>query len=255
LTEPVSILVLLAAFGLAAGVGITAVGPGGVLATVGLFLCTDLPPAAVAGTAIVTNVATGLAGSFAYHRSGHLAEPDTARTARLLAGTAVVGTPAGVLVNSVVPGRLFGVLLASLVVLVALLVWFRERNATGHDDRRPRLPTALLVGGGLAVAVVSGMFGVGGPLLTVPLLVAAGTPMLSAVAASQVQSVVISTVGAAGYLSQGSIDWPLAAVVGVPELCGVLIGWQLARRIPDRHLKRAMIAALLAVAPLLALHG
>jgi uncharacterized membrane protein YfcA len=47
----------------------------------------------------------------------------------------------------------------------------------------------------------------------------------------------------------------LAAVVGVPELCGVLIGWQLARRIPGRRLKRAMIVALLAVAPLLALHG
>jgi uncharacterized membrane protein YfcA len=254
-TEPVIVLVLLAAFGLVAGIGITAVGPGGVLATVGLFLLTDLPPAAVAGTAIVTNIATGVVGAFAYLRSGHLAEPSTARTARVLAGTAVVGTPVGVLVNLVVPGRLFGILLASFVVFVALLVWFRQRRAAEHDDRPPRLAMALLVGGGVAVAVVSGMFGVGGPLLTVPLLVAVGTPMLSAVAVAQVQSVIISIVGAVGYLSQGSLDWHLAAVVGFPELCGVLIGWQLARRIPGRHLIRVMIVALLAVAPLLALHG
>lgn len=247
------VLVALAAFGLVAGIGITAVGPGGVLATVGLFLCTDLPPAAVAGTAIVTNVATGLVGSFAYLRSGHLAEPDTARTARVLAGTAVVGTPVGVLANFLVPGRFFGLLLASFVVMVALLVWVRQRKDT--EERTSPLPTAALVGGGVAIAVVSGMFGVGGPLLTVPLLVAVGTPMLSAVAASQVQSVIVSTVGAAGYLSQGSIDWRLAAVVGVPELCGVLIGWQVARRVPGRHLIRVMIAALLVVAPFLALHG
>jgi uncharacterized protein len=247
----VIVLVALAAFGLVAGIGITAVGPGGVLATAGLFLCTDLPPATVAGTAIVTNVATGLVGSFAYLRSGHLAEPNTARTARVLAGTAVVGTPVGVLANFLVPGRFFGLLLASFVVVVALLVWVRQRKDA--VDRQPHLSMAVLAGGGVAIAVVSGMFGVGGPLLTVPLLVAVGTPMLSAVAASQVQSVIISTVGAAGYLSQGSIDWRLAAVVGVPELCGVLIGWQVARRVPGRHLIRVMIAALLVVAPFLAL--
>ena len=51
-------LIGLVAFGLVAGIGITAVGPGGVLVTVGLFVLTDLSPAAVAGTAIVTHVAT-----------------------------------------------------------------------------------------------------------------------------------------------------------------------------------------------------
>jgi hypothetical protein len=44
-------LIGLIAFGLVAGIGITAVGPGGVLVTVGLFVLTDLSPAAVAGTA------------------------------------------------------------------------------------------------------------------------------------------------------------------------------------------------------------
>ena len=51
-------LVLLALFGLVCGIGITALGPGGVLATIALFAFTDLSPAQVAGTAIVTNLAT-----------------------------------------------------------------------------------------------------------------------------------------------------------------------------------------------------
>ncbi len=252
---PLITLVLLGCFGLVAGIGITAVGPGGVLVTVGLLLCTGLSTPAVAGTAIVTNIATGSLGTFSYVRSGQLREPHTRRTALVLAGTAVVGTPVGVLINFTIPAGWFGILLALFVTFVAALVWHRQRAARLEDQQDPRHALPLLIGGGLVVAVVSGMFGLGGPLLTVPLLVAIGTPMLPALAAAQVQSMLIASVGSLGYLSQGSIDWPLAFVVGVPELVGVLIGWKIAHTVPTRHLTRAMIVALLAVAPFLAFHG
>jgi uncharacterized membrane protein YfcA len=250
--EPTAVLVLLAGLGLVAGVGITAVGPGGVLVTIGLFLLTDRSPDAVAGTAIVTHVATGVLGALAYRRSGHLGEPGTRRIAAVLAGTALVGAPVGVALNLAVPGRVFGVALATFVVLVAALVWHRGRRLA-DDAHHPHHPTALLAGGGLAIAAASGLFGVGGPLLTVPLLVAIGTPVLAALAAAQVQSIVISSAGTVGYLAHGSVDWRLAAVVGLPELAGVLLGWQVARRVPARRLRTALVASLVAVAPLLVL--
>src|SRR3546814_16821617 len=56
----------------AAGIGISAVGPGGVLMTIGLFAFTLMSPSRVAGTALVTHVATGLVGTMAYLRSGQL---------------------------------------------------------------------------------------------------------------------------------------------------------------------------------------
>jgi uncharacterized protein len=59
-------------FGLDAGIGITAVRPGGVLATVGLFTLTPPSPTQVAGTALVTDIATGMLGSAAYLRSAAL---------------------------------------------------------------------------------------------------------------------------------------------------------------------------------------
>lgn len=245
---------IMAGFGLVAGIGITAVGPGGVLVTVGLFLASGLSPAEVAGTAIVTHLATGGLGSVAYHRSGQLRRPGTRRVALILAITAAAGTPVGVFVNSVASGLLFGVLLAAFLVVVALLVWFRSpRSAVeeGHPHHRP----ALLICMGLGIAIISGMFGVGGPLLTVPLLVLAGTPVLSALGAAQVQSVVVASAGALSYLSRGTIDWQLALVAGVPELCGVLIGWKIAHAVPPRVLKRAMVVALLTSASLVGIHG
>lgn len=256
-------LASLGLIGLAGGVGITAIGPGGVLVTIGLFALTGLAPDQVAGTAIVTHIGTGLLATAAYTRSGQLRETETRGTAWLLSGTAVLGTPLGVLINTWVSGSLFGLLLGLFVALVAALVWYRDRRGNPADPAaptdltaQPRHPPPLVIAAvGFGVAAASGVFGVGGPMLTVPLLVALHVPVLSALAAAQAQSVVIATVGTAGYLAHDAIDWPLAALVGVPELAGVLLGWVIARALPTRILKHILIVALFALAPYLALRG
>lgn len=250
---PVSVMVALGLTGLVGGIGITAVGPGGVLPTIGLFTLTGLSPAEVAGTSIVTHVATGVLGTAAYTRSGQLREPGTRRVAGILAGTAVLGTPVGVLLNSLVSTRAFGVVLGVLVAVVAALVWHRERHRPAAAPARPSAP--VVAGLGFVVAVVSGVVGIGGPMLTVPLLVALGVPVLESLASAQAQSIVIAGVGTVGYLAHGAVDWSLAALIGVPELAGVLLGWRIAHALPARSLKYALVVTLLALAPYLALHG
>ncbi|PSK98822.1 hypothetical protein CLV63_10446 [Murinocardiopsis flavida] len=251
LTVPV--LIALALFGFVGGVGITAVGPGGVLPTIGLFALTDLSPAEVAGTAIVTHIATGALATAAYTRSGQLREAATRRMALVLAGSAVVGTPIGVLINTFVSARAFGLVLGVFVAGVAALVWHRERS--GPVAARAYPPVPVLAGLGFAVSLASGIVGIGGPMLTVPLLVALGVPVLESLAVAQAQSIVIAGVGTLGYLAHGTIDWPLAALVGIPELAGVLLGWRIAHALPTRGLKYALIISLFALAPYLALHG
>lgn len=245
------ILVLLALFGFVGGIGITAVGPGGVLPTIGMFLFTGLSPAGVAGTAIITHIATGMLATGAYTKSGHLREPRTRRIATILAITALVGTPLGVLINTRVDGRIFGLLLAIVIAMTGILVWVRELRSPEEDGAADLSPTTTATVG-IAVAVVSGIFGLGGPMLSVPLLVLAGLPVLPALAAAQAQSVIIACIGTAGYLLHGSIDWVLALVVGIPELAGVLLGWKIARKLPAGQLKYALAVTLLLLAPYLA---
>ncbi|GAA2573993.1 MULTISPECIES: sulfite exporter TauE/SafE family protein [Streptomyces] len=249
----VPVLIALGLLGLVGGIGITAVGPGGVLPTIGLFALTSLTPAEVAGTAIVTHVATGALATAAYTRSGQLRDPRTRRTALVLAVSALAGTPLGVMVNSYVSKRMFGLVLGVFVAGVAGLVWFRERRRPAAARTHPR--TAVVAGLGFAVAVAAGVVGIGGPMLTVPLLVALGVPVLESLASAQAQSVVIAGVGTLGYVAHGAVDWPLAVLVGVPELAGVLLGWRIAHALPTRHLKYALITTLFALAPYLALHG
>ncbi|MEV6793081.1 sulfite exporter TauE/SafE family protein [Streptomyces sp. NPDC051320] len=249
----IPVLFVLVLFGLVGGIGITAVGPGGVLPTIGLFALTGLSPAEVAGTAIVTHVATGALGAAAYTRSGQLREPETRRTALILAGSAFVGTPIGVWTNTFVSPRAFGPVLGLFVAAVAALVWFRERR--GPATTRSHPPALLPAGLGFSVALAAGIVGIGGPMLAVPLLVALGVPALESLASAQAQSIVIAGVGTLGYLVHGAIDWPLAALVGIPELAGVLLGWQIAHALPTRSLKKLLIVTLFALAPYLVLHG
>jgi uncharacterized membrane protein YfcA len=245
-------LILLAAAGLLGGIGITALGPGGVLPTIALFLFSGLSPSGVAGTAIVTHVATGLLGTAAYARSGQLRARETRRVAAVLAAVSVVGAPLGVLLNTRVSGGGFGILLACVVAVAGILVWVRDvrSRAEPRGSTGPLTLRAAAVGG--VVSVVAGLFGLGGPLLSVPLLIGCGMPVLSALAVAQVQSVVIAGVGSAAYLAHGAVDWPLAALVGIPELAGVLIGVRIARSVPTRRLKYALVGCLLVLAPYLA---
>src|SRR5690625_1050578 len=166
---------------------------------------------------------------------------------------AAVGAPAGTLVNTLVTGRVFGVLLGIFVALVGVTVLVRERRLRERysPSAAPRSAVVLSLLG-LVVGAVSAMFGVGGPMLTVPILVVLGMPMLPALAAAQVQSRALATVGSVGYLAQGAISWPLAALIGIPELCGVLVGWRIAHALPTRALTFALVIALFAVAPYLA---
>lgn len=250
-------LIGLEALALLAGIGITAIGPGGVLVPIALFALTSLSTGRVAGTALVTQIGTGLLGSAVYVRSRQLRDPVTRRTAGLLAAAAIPGAPAGALLNSAISRSAFSILLGVLVAAIGVLVWVRSRDSArvaGAATEQPPLRPRLVIVIGFAVAVVSGLFGLGGPLLSVPLLIAAGVPVLPAIAAAQAQSVVIATAGSIGYLARGAISWPLALAVTVPQLVGVLIGWRIARRVPTHLLMRTLAVVLVALGPYLALH-
>lgn len=222
------------------------------LPTIGLYSLTTLSTAQIAGTAICTHIGTGLAGTLVYARSGHLR---TARTAVILSIAALVGTPAGVLINVVISAEVFGWVLAVFLVVVALLLLRRIRGPVDYrppgDVRHPA--DIVIITLGVAVAVASGIVGVGGPMLSVPLLIASGTPILESLAAAQVQSIVIASVGTIGYLIDGAINWPLAIAIGIPEVLGVIVGWKIANSVPTLTLSRILVVALVLLAPYMAL--
>ena len=89
-----------------------------------------------------------------------------------------------------------------------------------------------LVAIGLAAGVFSALFGVGGGILAVPLLVlVAGLPQRVATATSLAAIGITASAGVAVYAFRGEVDVGYAALVGLPAAAGALVGTSLQQRI------------------------
>jgi uncharacterized membrane protein YfcA len=107
--------------------------------------------------------------------------------------------------------------------------------------------TPALVAIGSAAGVFSGLFGVGGGAVMVPLLIlwlAYGER--EATGTSLAAIVIIAAAAAAVQVAYGNVHWGDAALVGIPAVGGVLIGTWLQQRVPVRAIS-LLFAALLVV--------
>ena len=100
---------------------------------------------------------------------------------------------------------------------------------------------------GLTAGFFSALFGVGGGIVIVPLLLLAGSwEMRSATATSLAAIGITATAGVITYVVHGQVEPPYAALVGVPAAFGALGGTTLQQRLPVRTLS-FLFAGLLAV--------
>jgi hypothetical protein len=102
---------------------------------------------------------------------------------------------------------------------------------------------------GTAAGLFSGLFGVGGGTVIVPLLVLwLGFGEREATGTSLAAIVIIAAAGAAVHALYGNVDPVDAAMIGLPAVGGVLAGTWLQQRVPARAISLGFAALLLAVA-------
>lgn len=111
---------------------------------------------------------------------------------------------------------------------------------------RPSLPILLVLGA--ATGLLSGLFGIGGGVILVPMLVmilgfqqrlAAGTSVAAILPAA--------VIGGIGYAVQGNVDWIAAALLAAGVIVGAQIGSYLLSRVPTGFLRWMFMAFLLGV--------
>lgn len=223
-----------AAIALVVGLFIGAVGVGGILLIPALHALTPLSLQASMGTALFTFVFTGIVGTAMFQRRGSI---DWRMTLPMCAGGLVFGA-VGAWANSRLDAKPLELVLASLIVLAGAYTLFggRGRQQAAFAGR-PRQQRALLVLIGALTGFGSGLTGVGGPAVSVPIMVLLGFPTLGAIGASQVIQILAALSGSAGYLARDLVDLHLAAGLVLFEIAGVWLGVQLAHRVDARHLR------------------
>ena len=98
---------------------------------------------------------------------------------------------------------------------------------------------------GLAAGVFSALFGVGGGIVMVPLLIlTVGFTERPAMATSLAAIGIIAAVGALTYGLHGKVDVGAAALVGLPGAVGAIGGTWLQQRLGGRTLSLAFAALL-----------
>ena len=121
-----------------------------------------------------------------------------------------------------------------------------------HDRSRS---TDNLLAIGTAAGVYSGLFGVGGGAVMVPLLILYRDMDPRAAAATSLAAIiVIAAAGAGMHAIYGNVHWDAAAAVAVPAVAGAVIGTALQQRV-RREWVQVGLALLLIVGAIDLLRG
>ncbi|HET6601444.1 MAG TPA: sulfite exporter TauE/SafE family protein [Gaiella sp.] len=108
--------------------------------------------------------------------------------------------------------------------------------------------TARLALIGLVAGVFSTLFGVGGGIVVVPLLVALVAFPTHAAAATSLGAILITaTAGVVLYAARGEVRPWYAVLVGIPAVAGALLGTHLQQRLTGRALTLGFAALLVVV--------
>jgi uncharacterized membrane protein YfcA len=115
--------------------------------------------------------------------------------------------------------------------------------------RMPRRRTLQLAVIGTLAGLFSGLFGVGGGTVIVPLLVLwMAYEERVATATSLAAIIVIASVAATVQALYGNVEWGDAALIGIPAVVGVVGGTWVQQRVPQRTLSLLFAALLVAAA-------
>ena len=210
-----------AIIGLAAGFlsGLFGVG-GGILIVPALVLAARFDQRLASGTSLAAIVPTSLVGVTSYAVSGSI----DLLAAILLAAGAIGGAQIGSLLLARLPKRAiqWGFIAFILAVIVTLFIVIPSRDAEIHITVPSGAALVLL---GVVVGVLSGILGIGGGVVIVPMLIVLfGASDLVAKGTSLLVMVPTAISGTIGNSIRKNVDLPAAAVIGIAACTTTALG-------------------------------
>jgi uncharacterized membrane protein YfcA len=106
----------------------------------------------------------------------------------------------------------------------------------------------LAVALGVLAGILSGLFGVGGGILFVPILTWLGLTQLHAEASSLLAIIPTVMVGVWRQQRYGNVRWRAAAILGVASIAAAVGGAQVALSLPESTLRKLFAVLMIGVA-------
>jgi hypothetical protein len=236
---------------------------GGILIVPLLTVVLDVPVKTAIGTSLVCVVVTSSASQIVYAGRG-ITNP---RLGMALEVTTTIGALAGAFAALVLDRRVLFLTFAAVLLYLAVSMGRepRPRSAAAGGGRLPARFVDPATGdevaygvhnmgwglaGSLVAGNVSGLLGVGGGVIKVPLMnLAMGVPLKAAIATSNLMIGVTAATGALVFFTHGFVEPRLAVPTVLGVIVGAQIGSRLAGKVPVAVLRRLfqVLAVVLAV--------
>ncbi|HET9405976.1 MAG TPA: sulfite exporter TauE/SafE family protein [Candidatus Sulfotelmatobacter sp.] len=255
------ISVLLVTIGFFAGLlgALTGIG-GGVLLTPILALHFGIPIRQAIGTSLVAVITTSAASS-SIHLQRHTTDIRLGMTLELATafGAAVMAYMVGYFNRSMLEGLFAAFLLYSSVTILRRIGEPKpeDRRVNGEYTIPPYQPQryGLGLGASLVAGGLSGLLGIGGGPIKVPVMfIFMNVPLMVATATSNFMIGVTAAASAIVYYRRGDILVQIAAPLAVGVFLGSLLGARLAPRVHTRYVMYLLVAVMLYLAGHLAVH-
>jgi uncharacterized membrane protein YfcA len=203
------------------------------------------------GTSLLVILPTAISGTWRHNKKKAVRW----RTALSLGSSALAGGVVGGIIAAHLPGKVLEIGFGGLVLAIALWMGLGLMPRLAREGQEPRENLALAAGCGFPIGIVSGLTGLGGGALIVPMLVLGlGFPMQIAVGTS-VGAIVLSSLGGSvsyavnglgvsGLLphSIGYINLPIWLSLAATSIPLAQFGARAAHALPAKQLRYVFIA-------------
>jgi len=198
------------------------------------------------GVSLLTDVVASLVAAWVYHRHGRL----RIRPALIIAAAAATGALLGSWLSAYLPDAHLGSITALVILSTGIRLAVRPQSLLPHESGKPRLlmripiPDNILhliaaLAGGLGVGLICGVYGAGGGISILFLLVyAMGFSPHEAIGTSVLVMAFTAASGALGHAIPATLPWAIAGIAAAGGVLGALTASMVANRWHERTLAR-----------------
>jgi len=230
--------------GFAAGLLGSIIGLGGGIIIVPVLTFFGFSPALAASNSIFAVFSNAIASSISYAKQRRI-EYSIGLKLGLLS---IPGTVVGAFISSEITPSIFKILFA-LILISASVYIFSKRKIEPKNYNLSKQIMILAIGASFFAGIISGLFGVGGGIIFVPLMVVAmGLSMKNAAPTSQFILLFASGSALVTHTLLGHPDFYQALLLATGAFVGGLVGARLSLEIKENSLKLLISIVMIAVA-------
>jgi uncharacterized protein len=221
--------------GLIAGILGSMIGVGGGIIISPALTFLGLTPAQVASTSLFAVSSTSISSTIAYARSKKIQYMLGIKMALLSIPGAIIGSYFSTYID---PGY-FKILLAIILVATGIFLMYRKSISNGNSlSLEATWVKVLFFSGTFVAGIISSLFGIGGGVIFVPLMIViVGLTMYLAAPSSQFVLMITSLVGLTTHIILGNPQYLPAVLLSIGAFAGAQIGSRLSTKLSEQKLR------------------